>query len=57
VTSEVKITAIVAATVLLIIGGALGSCNYQAKLDAAAPVVESCIQHPATRPPFRGGAQ
>jgi hypothetical protein len=22
-------------------------------IDAAAPVVESCVKHPATRPPFR----
>lgn len=22
-------------------------------LDAQAPVVESCVKHPATRPPFR----
>lgn len=23
-------------------------------IDASAPVVESCIKHPATRDPFRG---
>jgi hypothetical protein len=54
VNTEVKITAIIAATVLLVIGGALGSCNYQAKLDAGATVVETCVQHPVTRSPFRG---
>lgn len=51
--TEVKIALIVSMTVLLITGGLCASCVYQAKLDAAAPVVESCIKHPATRPPFR----
>lgn len=28
-------------------------CRSSDLIDAAAPVVESCIKHPATRPPFR----
>lgn len=52
---EVKIAAIVMGGLLLIAGGLMGSCNYQARLDANAPVVESCVRHPATRLPFRTG--
>lgn len=51
---EVKIVAIVAGAALLLMAGGLGTCNYQAKLDASAPVVETCIKHPVTKPPFRG---
>jgi hypothetical protein len=47
------------ATLGFIIGGTLGlsavvsSCVRAAEaIDAAAPVVESCIKHPATRQPF-----
>lgn len=52
-----KIAAIVAVTLLLITGAAFASCNYQAAIDSRAPVVETCIKHPATRPPFRGMSQ
>lgn len=45
-----------------IIGGVIGlstvvaSCvRADAAIDAAAPVVESCVKHPATKAPFRGG--
>lgn len=51
---SVKITAIVTAALLLVIGGGLATCNNAIQVDAAAPVVESCIKHPSTRPPFRG---
>lgn len=53
----VKIAAIVAGALLLIVGGGFASCNYQAAIDSRAPVVETCIKHPATRPPFRGVGQ
>jgi len=51
-TELVKIVLIVSFTILVLAGGLCASCVYEARLDAAAPVVESCIKHPATRPPF-----
>lgn len=36
--------------IALIIGAYSRSVDL---IDAAAPVVESCVKHPATRPPFR----
>lgn len=47
---EVKITAIIVGGLLILAAGALGSCNYHAELDAKAPIVETCIKHPATQP-------
>ncbi len=47
---EVQITAIIVGGCLLVVAGVLGSCNYQAELDAKAPIVETCIKHPATQP-------
>ena len=52
--NEIKIVAMLIAGTVLITGFIAASCNYQTKLDAAAPVVESCIKHPVTRSPFRG---
>jgi hypothetical protein len=54
VSLELKCVLIVTVGAVLLIGAGIASCNYQAKLDAQAPVVESCIKHPATRAPFRG---
>lgn len=49
-------------TLGFIIGGVIGlsavvsSCvRADAAIDAAAPVVESCVKHPATKSPFRSG--
>lgn len=40
---------------LLLVAVVAGSCvAYDITLDARAPVVESCVKHPATRSPFRG---
>lgn len=46
----------------MVIGGIIGlavviaSCERASvAIDAAAPVVESCIKHPATRTPFTRG--
>lgn len=50
--TEAQIALMVGVVVLLLFGGLFATCNYQARLDAAAPVVESCIKHPATRSPF-----
>lgn len=50
---SVKITLIVTTGLLLLLGGAFASCNHSMSIDAAAPVVESCVKHPATVNPFR----
>jgi len=49
---EVKYAVIIASLVLVLCALGFASCNYQAKLDAQAPVVETCIKHPATRSPL-----
>lgn len=53
--SEIKLTLIVVGGMVLVFGALMGSCSYQHKLDAQAPVVETCIKHPATRSPLAGG--
>ena len=48
---DTQFWAILVAGFLVLAGGIMGTCSYQAKLDASAPVVETCIKHPATRSP------
>ena len=40
---------------VVVMGLLIGTCvSYGARIDAAAPVVETCIKHPVTRSPFPG---
>ncbi len=54
---ELKMVVLAVAAVCTITGILGASCAYQSKLDAAAPVVESCVKHPSTRSPFRTSPQ
>lgn len=36
-----------------LIGGVIWAVERDAERDARAPIVETCVKHPATRSPFR----
>lgn len=50
---ELKWGLLVSATILLLAGGALVAYNRAIRLDAEAPVVETCVKHPVTVSPFK----
>lgn len=44
-----RISLIIAAGGLLALAMLCATCVYTARIEAEAPVVETCIQHPVTR--------
>lgn len=52
----VKVVSVCAATLLLCVGAGVWSCNETERIRSAGPIVETCIKHPATRPPFANGS-
>lgn len=52
-TEEFKWGLLICTTLLALAGGGLVAYNKAIRLDAEAPVVETCIKHPVTVSPFK----
>lgn len=50
---EVQVTALVVAGIVMCCGFVATCVGKHAEVDAKAPIVETCVKHPATSSPFR----